>query len=225
MVEKLIRIPLDDKQLVEGILAVPENNTGGLVIFVHGSGSSGYSPRNKYLSSVLNESGLATFLIDLLSPQESEVDNTTKEYRFNIELLTNRLLIVTDWMIHNDITKSFTFGYFGSSTGAAVAIKAAVKKSNRIVTIVTRSGRPDLVESSYLRSLKSSILLIVGSHDLPVIEFTQNAFKVLNNVTEKKIILIPGATHLFEEPGKIEQISRIASSWFKQNLSININQA
>lgn len=214
-----IRIPIDDHYF-EGTLTIPDNNVGGLVIFVHGSGSSGYSPRNKFLLKLLNDTGLATLIIDLLSIKEAEIDNITKEYRFDIELLTKRLLIITDELLQNESTKSLKFGYFGSSTGAAVAIKAAVQRSDKVFTIVARSGRLDLVESNYLKNLTSSILLIVGSLDIPIIETSHKTIKQLNKVSLKKIILIPGATHLFEEPGKMEQIGRIASNWFKEKLTI-----
>lgn len=215
----LIQIPYDQQNCVIGTLAVPKNNIGGLVIFVHGSGSSGYSPRNEFLSKVLNESGLATLLIDLLSPSESKIDNITKEFRFDIKLLTTRLLTVTDWMIQNDETKDFELGYFGSSTGAAVAIEAAIQRNSKIRTIVTRSGRPDLVEKKTLQKLISSILLIVGGNDPSVLEISNKTIKYMSSSHAKEIILIPGATHLFEEPGKIEHLSRIASKWFKDNLS------
>lgn len=219
MNESLIQISFDEQNYVVGTLAIPNDNNGGLVIFVHGSGSSGYSPRNEFLSKVLNESGLATLLIDLLSPSESKIDNISKEYRFNIELLTERLLVITDWLAQNHLTKDYEFGYFGSSTGAAVSIEAAIQRNSKIRTIVTRSGRPDLVEKKTLQQLISSILLIVGSNDPLVIDVSNKAIKHMINSYTKEIILIPGATHLFEEPGKIEQISRIASKWFKDNLS------
>jgi putative phosphoribosyl transferase len=189
------------------------------VIFVHGSGSSGHSSRNQYLSEVLNESMISTFQIDLLSINEAEIDNKTKEYRFNTELLTKRLLIVTDAVIQNEVTRSFRFGYFGSSVGTAIALKVAVQRSDKIVTIVSRSGRLDLVDSKSLINLRASILLLVGSRDHQVIDMSYEFLQKLNRETIKKIITIPGATHLFVEAGKIEQVARISSGWFGDNLS------
>ncbi len=190
-----------------------------MVIFVHGSGSSGQSSRNEYLSKILNESRISTLLIDLLSTKEIEIDNNTKEYRFNIELLTERLLTITDTMAQNYGTKSSKFGYFGSSTGAAVAIEAAVQRPNRIFTIISRSGRLDLVNPYSLEKLRSPILLMMGSNDLAVIDTSNKIMQKLDRVLLKKIIIIAGATHLFPEPGKIEQIARITAGWFKDNLS------
>ncbi len=204
---------------LEGILNIPENHIGGLVIFVHGSGSSGYSPRNEYLSMILNQAKIPTLLIDLLTSSEAEIDNKTKVLRFDIELLTERLLMITDTMLQNKNTKTFKFGYFGSSTGASVAIRAAVQRSDRLRTIVSRSGRLDLVDRSSLRDLRCSILLLIGAKDLPIINISNESLKKLNKNLLKNTILIPGATHLFEEPGKIEQIARIASGWFKEHLS------
>ena len=186
--------------------------------FVHGGGSHGQSSRNEYLSKVLNESRISTLLIDLLSTKESEIDNHTEEYRFDIELLTKRLLTITDAMSQDEITKTSKFGYFGSSTGAAVAIEAAVQRPNRIISIVSRSGRIDLVNPDSLEKLRSTILLMVGSNDLAVIDTSNKIMQKLNKVLLKKIILIPGATHLFPEPGKIEQVARIAAGWFKDNV-------
>jgi putative phosphoribosyl transferase len=216
--KRRIRVPIDSDYF-EGILTIPEHSNGGLVIFVHGSGSSGHSPRNQYLSEVLNESMISTFQIDLLSINEAEIDNKTKEYRFNTELLTKRLLIVTDAVIQNEVTRSFKFGYFGSSVGTAVALKAAVQRSDKIVTIVSRSGRLDLVDSNSLMNLRASILLLVGSKDHQVIDMSYKFLQKINRETIKKIITIPGATHLFVESGKFEQVARISSGWFGDNLS------
>lgn len=211
---------LIDSNYFEGILTIPEDDIGGLVIFVHGSGSSGYSSRNEYISEILNKSNISTLLIDLLTIKETEIDNKTKEYRFDIELLTKRLLMITDAISQNESTKLYKLGYFGSSTGAAVAIKAAVQRSDRIITIVSRSGRLDLVDSDYLEKLRASILLLIGSRDQPLIEINNKIIQTLNKDILKKIILISGATHLFAEPGKIEQVARIAAAWFRDNLSV-----
>lgn len=216
-----IKVPIDNDYL-EGFLTIPENDIGGLVIFVHGSGSFGYTSRNEYLSGMLNDSGISTLLIDLLSIKEAEIDSKTKGFRFNLELLTKRLLTITDTMSQNEITKRCKFGYFGSSTGSAVGIKAAVQRPNRIITIVSRSGRLDLVDSESLVNITSSILLLVGDKDLHVVDISHKTMQKLNKGSLKKMILIPGATHLFDEVGKIQQVGRIASGWFKDKLSSSV---
>lgn len=200
---------------------IPKNDTGSLAIFVHGSGSSAYSSRNEYLAEVLNKSRISTFLIDLLTLKEAEIDNKTKEYTFNIKLLTKRLLLITDEMSQNELTKSFKFGYFGSSTGAAVAVEAASQRANRIITVVSRSGRLDLLDLDSLMNLRSSILLLVGGNDRAIIDINYKIMQTLNNDIIKKITLIPGASHLFAESGKIEQVGRIAAGWFRDNLTDN----
>jgi dienelactone hydrolase len=168
---------------------------------------------------VLNRSGISTLLVNLLSRSESGIDNNTQEYRFNIELLTNRLLTITDAMLQDTDTRAFRFGYFGSSTGVAAAVKAATQRYQRVETIVSRAGRLDLVDSGSLAKLRSSILLLVGSNDHFV---TETSFKLIHNIknaSSKKIIQISGASHLFSESGKIEQVARIASAWFVEKLT------
>ena len=215
--KKKVRISIENGYL-EGILCVPEKHFGNLVIFVHGSGSSQYSSRNEYLSEVLNRSGISTLLVNLLLVRESEIDNKTQKYRFNIELLTDRLLTITDAMLQNELTRSFKLGYFAVSSGTAAAVKAAVHRNNDVITIVSRSGRLDLVDSYSLRNLRSSILILIGSRDGSITDISYKLFKEINVHTVKKIILIPGATHLFPEPGKTEQVARIAAGWFKDYL-------
>ena len=215
---KQIRISIDNGYL-DGILCIPETQCGSLVIFVHGSGSSQYSSRNEYLSEVLNRLGISTFLVNLLTKNETDIDNKTQEYRYNIGLLTNRLLTITDAMLQDTDTGGFRFGYFGSSTGVAAAVKAATQRYQRVETIVSRSGRLDLVDPDSLAKLRSSLLLLVGSNDQLV---TKISFKLIHNIkktSSKKIIQIPGASHLFSEPGKIEQVARIASAWFVEKLT------
>lgn len=204
----------------QGLLSTPNNGSNSLVIFVHGNGSSGYSPRNNYLSDILNNSGISTFLIDLLTVQESEIDNHTNEYRFDIKLQTERLLKITDTILQEYDSKSVKLGYFGASTGTAVAICTAIQKPDDVVTIVSRSGRPDLIEKGKLKQLKSSLLLLVGSEDTGIINLSKRTLNVLNHEWNNNLVLIPGATHLFEETGKIEQVGRIAAGWFKNQLSI-----
>ncbi len=198
-----------------GVLSFPEFKSTGLVIFVHGSASSGYSPRIRFLSKIFNDFGIASLLIDLLTFKETQVDNQTKEYRFNIELQAKRLLEITDVLSQDDRTCSHGLGYFGSSTGTAVAIAAAAKRFNKTITIVSRSGRPDLVQKNYFEDFKSSILLIIGSKDNTILKINKDFYNQLRPDHDKKIIVIPGATHLFEETGKLEQVSRISAKWFK----------
>jgi dienelactone hydrolase len=198
---------------------MPEIQRRSLVIFVHGSESSQFSSRNEYLSEVLNRSGISTLLVNLLLRRESEIDKKTQEYRFNIELLTKRLLTITDAMLQHTDTSAFKFGYFGSSTGVAAAVKAAAQRCQRVKTIVSRAGRLDLIDPDSLARLRSSLLLLVGSNDQLV---TETSFKLIHNIEKasmKKIIQIPGASHLFSEPGKLEQVARIASAWFVENLT------
>jgi pimeloyl-ACP methyl ester carboxylesterase len=198
---------------------MPEKRLGSLVIFVHGSGSSQFSSRNEYIADVLNRSGISTLIVNLLSTNESEIDSRTQGYRFDIELLTNRLLTITDAMIPDRDMHEFKFGYLGSSTGSAAAVKAAIQRSQRVKTIVSRAGRLDLVDPNSLAKLTSSILILVGGEDHKV---TENSFKLMPKIkiaSSKKIIQIPGASHLFSEPGKIELVARIASAWFIEKLS------
>jgi dienelactone hydrolase len=207
--EKLVKIPLDDNDL-EGNLIIPEN-AKGLVLFAHGSGSSRFSPRNKFVAEILNEGGIATLLIDLLTAEEEEVDNITRELRFDISLLTERLLLVTEWLKQSPETKSFSLGYFGSSTGAAAALAAAAIAKNKPQAVVSRGGRPDLA-SPFLPKVTSPVLLIVGGDDYGVIELNQQAYEMMN--CEKKLVIVPGATHLFEEPGTLENVGHLARQWF-----------
>jgi pimeloyl-ACP methyl ester carboxylesterase len=214
---KEINISIENGYL-EGILCVPEKHLGNLVIFVHGSGSSQFSSRNEYLSEVLNRSGVSTLLVNLLSVSESAIDNKTQKYRFNIELLTDRLLTITDAMLQNELTRSFRLGYFASSTGTAAAVRAAVQRYDSVLTIVSRSGRLDLVDLYSLRNLRSSILILIGGRDSSITDISYKLFKEINMHTVKKIVEIPGATHLFSEAGKIEQIARLALGWYAEKL-------
>ncbi|HXS59701.1 MAG TPA: dienelactone hydrolase family protein [Candidatus Sulfopaludibacter sp.] len=213
-----VKIPVDkdSKTNIEGSLMIPENSKG-LVIFAHGSGSGRYSPRNQYVSQVLNNDGLSTLLIDLLTEEEEKIDVLTKEYRFDIELLAYRLISVTDWLTKQDNTKNMILGYFGASTGAAAALIAADKKPENISAIVSRGGRVDLSYNyTSLKSINCPTLFIVGEKDNQVIEWNQQVLdRHLMNVIKKKMIVISGAGHLFEEPGKMEEIAKKASGWFR----------
>jgi putative phosphoribosyl transferase len=207
--QKLVYIS-DAAVVLEGGLAIPED-AGGLVLFAHGSGSSRHSPRNKWVAEVLHGEGLATLLFDLLSREEDSVYAT----RFDIELLTRRLKAATEWALQQAETKSFAVGYFGASTGAAAALIAAAELGHKISAVVSRGGRPDLALAS-LSQVLAPTLLIVGGHDYQVIELNEQAYKEIK--AEKELAIVPGATHLFEEPGALDEVARLASAWFKQHL-------
>ena len=217
--QDIIRITDDEQNVIEGNLTVPktiDKDVKGIVIFAHGSGSSRHSPRNKYVAKVLNDAGIATLLIDLLTPKEEEVDDITREYRFNIKLLAKRLLTATDWISQSDEFRNLKIGYFGASTGAAAALVAAAARPNLISAIVSRGGRPDLAGKEVLDQIEAPTLLIVGENDKTVIGLNQNALKMLARIEKKKkLILIPNATHLFEEEGALEEVARRATGWFE----------
>lgn len=208
-IKKILNMKVDLATL-EGELTVPPN-ASGLVIFVHGSGSSRFSPRNNYVAKVLQEKNLATFLVDLLT----KVEDLDYEYRFNIDLLTKRLSKITEYLRENKETKGLKIGYFGASTGAAAAIKAAVIEENEISAIVSRGGRVDLADNE-LPEIKAPILLIVGEKDDFVIEVNKDALKRIRHT--KKISIIPNATHLFEESGALEEVAQEATEWFSTYL-------
>lgn len=196
---------------LEGTLILPEN-AGGVVLFAHGSGSSRLSPRNNCVAEILNDAGFATLLLDLLTRQE----DLDYEMRFDIELLTGRLLEATSWLQSENRTRQMKIGYFGASTGAASALKAAAKLGKSISAVVSRGGRPDLASPEELAHVVSPTLLIVGSRDGTVVELNREAFLYL--ACEKEMKIIPGASHLFEEPGKLEQVATAAKDWFRRYL-------
>jgi dienelactone hydrolase len=210
---KEVRIPLGEI-ILEGHFTVPEN-ASSLVIFSHGSGSSRLSPRNNYVAGILNKKKIATLLTDLLTQKE----DSTYENRFDIDLLKDRLVNVTTWVRSLSGFEKINIGYFGASTGAASAIKASVELKNEIKAIVSRGGRPDLAEDSLAKVL-SPTLLIVGSLDQEVLQLNKIAFGMLR--CEKKLEIVVGATHLFEEPGKLEETAILAYSWFDKFLNENI---
>ena len=197
---------------LEGDLSVP-HYAKGIVIFAHGSGSSRYSPRNRYVARTLQDSGLATLLFDLLTIQEEDEERWTRHLRFNIPLLADRLVSTTDWIKNNAETRNLNIGYFGASTGVRQALVAAANRPNVVEAVVSRGGRPDLARTN-LEFVKTPTLLVVGENDQTVIELNRTALMKLNNVKKKKIIIIPRATHLFEEPGTLEQVACIACNWF-----------
>jgi putative phosphoribosyl transferase len=212
---EIVRITDDNHNIIEGNLTLP-TNAKGVVIFAHGSGSSRHSPRNKYVAQVLNDADIATLLIDLLTQNEDKIDNITREHRFNIKLLAKRLLSATDWILQSARYKNLKIGYFGASTGAAAALLAAAERASRVYAIVSRGGRPDLAGSEILNRIEAPTLLIVGENDKEVIELNEMALKQLTKIEKKKkIVIIPRATHLFEEPGTLEEVARVASGWFQ----------
>jgi putative phosphoribosyl transferase len=247
----IVRIPADGNKkeptaTVEGDLALPHNNNNnrnttkvGIVIFAHGSGSSRHSPRNKFVSQTLNNDGLATLLVDLLTPEEEETDIRTQKMqckvpglvlnKFNINLLSRRLVAIIDWVISSSLTtttpptkkdvenhNNFNIGIFGASTGAAAALVAAAQRPDIVAAIVSRSGRPDLADLQCQQKVKAPTLFIIGGNDdKRVIDVNNKALTQLVNAQKKKIITVPGANHLFEEPGALEEVARLASGWFR----------
>jgi dienelactone hydrolase len=211
--ERLIRIAAGSATL-EGNLTVPQN-AGGIVLFAHGSGSSRHSPRNRYVATLLNQAGLATLLIDLLTPDEEAVDSLTARLRFDIGLLAERLVGVTDWLTQEAQTKNLPIGYFGASTGAGAALVAAAERPEVIGAVVSRGGRPDLAGAALSR-VRAPTLLIVGGNDFQVIELNRLALARLR--CKKQLVIVPGATHLFEEPGALDEVARLAREWFEGHL-------
>ena len=212
--EQILRLTLASATL-EGALRIPEGATG-IVLFAHGSGSSRHSPRNRYVAQALNEGGLATLLIDLLTAAEESEDDRTARLRFNIRMLAHRVTGASDWLLENAATKHLRIGYFGASTGAAAALEAAAARPSEIGAVVSRGGRPDLALAD-LGRVQAPTLLIVGGRDSAVIEMNREAFEHLQ--TEKRLAIVPEATHLFEEPGALEQVAHLARDWFAGHLS------
>lgn len=207
--EQAVQIPIDSTRL-EGSLSIP-GQSKGLVVFAHGSGSSRFSPRNNYVAQILRQAAIGTLLMDLLTEQE----DSAYETRFNIDLLTERLLLATRWLQEQPRTKDLKIGYFGASTGAAAALKAAAIEGSKIGAVVSRGGRPDLAGEALTR-VQSPTLLIVGGGDTVVLQLNREALAKLKG--KKELVIIPGATHLFEETGALEEVARLATEWFKQYL-------
>jgi putative phosphoribosyl transferase len=202
------------KVLLEGSLTIPGGATG-VVVFAHGSGSSRFSPRNTFVARELHRSGLATLLFDLLTRQEEELDTQTGQLRFDIGLLAKRLTGATDWLKREPAAKRLVIGYFGASTGAAAALVAAAERPGIIGAVVSRGGRPDLAAES-LAKVRAPTLLIVGGDDDVVIAINREALGKL--AAKKALVIVPGATHLFEEPGALEEVARLSAAWFEANL-------
>src|SRR5574341_977669 len=202
------------KVVLEGDLTLPRQGRG-IVVFAHGSGSSRHSPRNRRVARVLQDAGLATLLMDLLTIEEEAVDMRTAHLRFDIGLLAERLAGATDWLTENDLTQHLNIGYFGASTGAAAALVAAAERRGAVKAVVSRGGRPDLA-FDYLPKVKAPTLLIVGGDDEPVIGMNRDAMEKMK--AECKLVIVPGATHLFEEPGKLDKVAKLARDWFLRYL-------
>lgn len=196
--------------VLEGCLDIPQN-ADSLVLFVHGSGSSRHSKRNKYVARLLNEAGLATLLFDLFTRQEEQQDAVTGELRFDIGFLAERVVAVTHWLKEYNKTADMKLGYFGASTGAAAALVAASDLPDMVQAVVSRGGRPDMAVSC-LDYVKAPTLLIVGEDDLQVLHLNKRAYESLN--CERELVIIPGASHLFEEPGTLERAAEEACNWF-----------
>lgn len=201
-------------EALEGNLEVPQG-AQGIVLFAHGSGSSRHSPRNRYVAQILRTAGVGTLLIDLLTPEEEEIDLRTRHLRFDIGLLASRLIAATDWLQQNSLTHHLKIGYFGASTGSAAALVAATERPESVGAIVSRGGRVDMAGSAIAR-VQAPTLLIVGGYDLPVIRWNEDALEQLP--CEKQLKIVPHASHLFEEPGALEQVAQLASQWFKHYL-------
>ncbi|MER0203724.1 MAG: alpha/beta hydrolase [Nitrosomonas sp.] len=201
-----VKIPAGSVELSGELVLPPEES--GVVLFAHGSGSSRFSPRNTYVANVLQQHGIGTLLFDLLTRAEDQ----DYAQRFDIDLLTQRLLAATDWLQKNPETKALKAGYFGASTGAAAALQVAAQIQDAVAAVVSRGGRPDLAGAVALNQVTAPTLLIVGSADHGVIELNEQAYALMTCV--KKLVLVPGATHLFEEPGTLEQVAQFAADWF-----------
>jgi len=204
-----INIELENLTL-PAIINFPDIEPKGLIIFAHGAGSSRLSPRNGYVADILNDRGFATLLFDLLTEEEDK----DCANRFNIDLISDRLVEVTTWANGNPETKGLALGYFGASTGSAAALIASTRVDAQMKAIVSRGGRPDLA-SDYLKDVKVPTLLIVGGDDFGVIELNQEAYDAIK--AEKSIEIVPGATHLFEEPSALREVARLATDWFRKH--------
>jgi putative phosphoribosyl transferase len=203
--------------ILEGNLTVPEGATT-IVLFVHGSGSSRHSPRNQFVARTHNQAGLATLLFDLLTAKEEGADIRTARYRFDISLLARRLLQVTEWTLEQTATRGLRIGYFGSSTGGGAALVAAAERPTDVRAVVSRGGRPDLAGESLAR-VRTPTLLIVGGADPQVLELNEQTRGLMR--CEVKLEIVPGATHLFEEPGALQQVAQLAVDWFVSRVERN----
>ncbi len=212
-IEQTMQIPVAGVVL-EADVVVPQP-AQGVVLFAHGSGSSRNSPRNVHVAEELQAAGLATVLVDLLTPDEERIDAVTGEMRFDIGLLADRLTALCDWIVEHDLTSGSGLGLFGASTGAAAALVAAAARPDAVAAVVSRGGRPDLA-GPVLPAVRQPTLLIVGDRDPVVLDLNRRALRELGG--EARLEVVPGATHLFEEPGALEQVARLARDWFVRRL-------
>jgi putative phosphoribosyl transferase len=199
---------------LDGILHIPQDATG-IVLFAHGSGSSRFSSRNQFVARILNEARLATLLFDLLTPEEDEIDHQTLQFRFDINLLADRLLLATDWIAQHPLTENLNLGYFGASTGGGAAIMAATQRSI-VKAVVARGSRPDLAGNA-LTQIQAPTLFIVGGEDNVVLDLNKKAMTQMSNHPQLEVV--PHATHLFEEPGKLAAVAQLARKWFAKHLA------
>lgn len=213
--EHPVSIPCGNVHL-DGMLHIP-SSVRGIVIFAHGSGSSRFSTRNQYVARVLQQGKIATLLFDLLTPEEEKIDERTRQYRFDIDFLATRLVAATTWLLKNPVLNKLPLGYFGASTGGGAALVAAARMATRINAVVSRGGRPDLAGES-LNYVQAPTLLLVGALDGPVIEMNKTAYDKLHCV--KHLEIVSGATHLFEEPGKLAEVASLAEKWFGKYLVV-----
>ena len=211
--ERQVSLPAAGVTL-DGTLGIPAD-ARGMVLFAHGSGSSRFSPRNRYVARVLRDAGLATLLVDLLSPGEEEVDMATRHLRFDIGLLADRLVVGLDWLAHEPSTRALPVGLFGASTGGGAALVAAARRPDAVSAVVSRGGRPDLAGDA-LPQVRAPTLLIVGGHDEAVIELNRQAMRRMRG--EVHLEIVPGASHLFEEPGTLEEVAALARDWLLRHL-------
>ena len=209
--ERPVRIPAGSV-LLDGDFGPPRDRHG-VVLFAHGSGSSRHSPRNRFVAQALREAGLGTLLLDLLTSEEEQEDLRTRRLRFDMALLSERLIHAVDWLAQQPDTRHLPVGCFGASTGAGAALVAAAERPERVAAVVSRGGRPDMA-GPYLPKVTAPTLLIVGGNDLPVIDLNQDAFDRLR--CKKELVIVPGATHLFAEAGALEEVARLAREWFEQ---------
>ena len=215
IVQREVKVPVDNVEL-DGELILPPG-ASGVVLFAHGSGSSRHSPRNRFVAGVIRRSGLGTLLFDLLTPEEESVDAYTRHLRFDIELLARRLVAAAKWLETRRETRDLKIGFFGASTGGAAALVAAAELGGAVGAVVSRGGRPDLAGAALPR-VRSPVLLIIGGLDSEVIKLNQQAYELLR--CEKEMKVVPGATHLFEEPGTLETVADLAAEWFRDHLKM-----
>lgn len=215
-----VEIPIDHERIT-GTLVIPDAPRG-LVLFAHGSGSSRFSPRNRFVADYLHRGAFGTLLLDLLTPAEERVDAATGRLRFDIELLAERVVAASDWLGANRIATPSRLGYFGASTGAAAALIAAARRPAEAGAVVSRGGRPDLAGGA-LAQVRAPTLLIVGGDDTEVLELNRDAWRALGS-PRKDLQVVPGATHLFEEPGALDEVARLASAWFDQTIGAPLEE-